>query len=34
VYLANSDFYPAAPATGEADPIHFGELELRYDLMP
>jgi hypothetical protein len=34
VYLANSDFYPVAPATGEADPIHFGELELRYDLMP
>ena len=38
VFMPDSDFYPvstmAAPLSGEADPIHFGEVELRYDLMP
>jgi Alginate export len=37
VFLPGEDFYPAAPALlGKVspDPIHFGEVELRYDLAP
>jgi hypothetical protein len=36
VFLPDEDFYPvstpAAPLTGSVEPIHFGEVELRYDL--
>jgi hypothetical protein len=34
VFLPDKDFYPVAPATGQVDPIHYAELELRYDLLP
>jgi hypothetical protein len=37
VFMPSEEFYPAAPALiGKVspDPIHFGEIELRYDLAP
>ena len=32
VFVPDSDFYPVARG-GDADPIHFGELELRFALI-
>jgi hypothetical protein len=33
-FFPDKDFYPLAPAVGPVDPIHYAEVELRYDLMP
>lgn len=34
VFLPDKDFYPVAPVGGPIDPIHYLEIELRYDLTP
>jgi len=36
VFLPSDDFYPVGAQLGKvsADPVHFGEIELRYDLAP
>ncbi|HEY5907230.1 MAG TPA: alginate export family protein [Vicinamibacteria bacterium] len=33
-FMPDKEFYPLAPAHGQVDPIHYAEVELRYDLAP
>lgn len=34
LFLPDKDFYPMPSAVGPIDPIHYAEVELRYDLAP